>query len=100
MRHLTRMSSPDARPGEFRSDEVGGRPPNVVETFDRLVNTVTHAIDVARRAGACANEAREATALAALDVIDLGELLGMLDIAAAERRRAEIRTAIDDLERS
>jgi hypothetical protein len=45
-------------------------------------------------------EVREWTALAALDAIDLGELLGMLHDVEAVRRRGEIRAAIDDLERS
>ena len=37
-------------------------------------------------------------ALTALDAIDLGELLGVLDVVEAERRREEIRAAIDERE--
>lgn len=89
---------------EERRDESAGsdgedaRPPNVIETFDRLLNTAAHAIEQARRGGACADEVREAAGLTALDVIDLGELLGLLHDVEAERRREEIRAAIDDLQ--
>jgi len=43
---------------------------------------------------------REWAGLAALDAIELGELLGTLDDVEAARRREEIRAALDDLERS
>ena len=80
------------------AEAASGQPPNLLETFDRLLRAATHAATSARRTGD--SEVREWTALAALDAIDLGEMLGMLHDVEAERLREEVRAAIDALEGS
>jgi len=74
----------------WRGDLVKGdadAPPtaNVLETFDRLLRAATQAATVARRTGDA--EVREWTALAALDAVDLGELLRMVHDVEADRLR-------------
>ena len=71
---------------------------NVLETFDRLLGAITYAVELAKLAET--DDVREWVGLAALDAIDLGAQLGMLASDEAEWRRAEIRRAIDDLDRS
>ncbi len=78
-------------------DADSSRAPNALEAYDPLLAGLTRAVHLAKRAGA--DEVREWVGLAALDAIDLGELLGMLHDVDAPRRN-EIRSVIDDLERS
>jgi hypothetical protein len=84
--------------GHLDSTAEETAPERPLETYDRLLRALDHLVELAQRTGDGA--VREWAGLAMLDAIDLGDQLGMLDLAEADRRREAIRAAIDDLERS
>jgi hypothetical protein len=85
--------------GRLDSIAEEATPETPLETYDRLLRALDHLVELAQRTGDD-DAVREWAGLAMLDAIDLGDQLGMLDLAEADRRREAIRAAIDDLERS
>ncbi len=72
-------------------------PDDIGETYDRLFKALEQLLREAQRAGD--DGVREWASLAMLDAIDFAEALGMMWDDEAERRRAAVREAFEDLDR-
>ncbi len=76
-------------------DSVEQVPDDIGETYDRLFKALEQLLQEAQRAG----DDGEWASLAMLDAIDFAEALGMMWDDEAERRRAAVREAFEDLDR-
>jgi hypothetical protein len=79
------------------SDSEGTTREAPLVIWDRLMRALQRLAEETERTGDDA--LREWAALALLDAIDLGDQLGWLDLAEAERLRETIRAATEDLDR-